>query len=265
MSAPYLTRPEGAWLSAEDWNEIQVQALEDLAGHRHATATLNGESIDPNARIAVAAAETGALRVGGRTIPEMLDDRLGSSPLQQHLQSTVALKGGRVAGSLDVGGDLHVRGNLRVGGQIYLNGRSLSGSAEADGPALKIIELCVDSDTVTWKPQNTGGGVFYNAIMSFELPWAARLLVIERARVREILYPSSPSGQFYIRIGTKEPAVPGDGGELDIVGTGADVRTWSTEVEDRRSFSAPAGRIFLELICTDNLFDARILILAFRE
>ncbi len=263
MSSPYLTQTAGAWLSSEDWNEVQVRALEELAAHGHAPGSLTGESVEPGARVAVASAEVESLRVAGRTLVELIDERIDRTSLAEQLRSALPLSGGQVTGDLEVEGDLHVRGDLRVGGQIFLDGRSLTGSTGDAGSGFKVMELYIDN-WQTRPTENTYGS--HN--MNLELPWAARVLVIARAWIQQIWVKNWSGANVSVQVGEGRLGSDPNYGLYGATYRGSfQFLVWNaySESEGQGQFSLPAGPVWIQAQCGPNIVEMSFLILAFRE
>lgn len=124
MSAPspYLPRRPGDHLSAPDWNEVQVLALDELAGHAHAPGSLPAEALSPVAALSLAAVSVQTLALRGESVEDRAR-RLGVAPLlEAALESRLPRRGDAVAGDLRVLGDLRVKGDLRVEGELIVGG-----------------------------------------------------------------------------------------------------------------------------------------------
>lgn len=107
---PYVKRSAGDIIRADDWNEAQVQAREDLARHDHAGGhgaqipregirekAIDGSRIDPAASVTVQALDVrGELKVNARVLLAEIDGILAG------LNTKVSRSGDTVRGSLAI-------------------------------------------------------------------------------------------------------------------------------------------------------------------
>ncbi len=114
----YVKRSAGDIIRADDWNEVQIQAREEIAGHDHAAGrgaqiprdgirekAIDGSRIDPAASVTLQALEVrGELKVNARAVLAEIDGLLDG------------LKGAVSRGGDTIKGSLAITERLAVGG-----------------------------------------------------------------------------------------------------------------------------------------------------
>lgn len=181
---PYVKKDPGDIMLAADWNEMQVQAREELRGHRHtggadaepitragiAPNAVDGSRIDPQADVALK-----SLKINGRGVLEEIDSLLASvKGLGTKLQVNGPV---RLAAQVDIGGPLVVSGITTFSGGVGL-GTATPRTALDTGSGLMSGAA---NDYQKAQFTLSGGGVVTWAANGY-LKWSNRFIAISAER-----------------------------------------------------------------------------------
>lgn len=268
MTEPYFTRPAGAFLSADDWNEVQVRALEELHGHEHPPRSLSGDSVDPGANLSLKEAHAEQLRLRGRSPAELIAERLDRSTIGEALRTRLPLNGGTVTGDLHVAGDLHVKGALRVAGGLQVGGRELGAGVDASEAFRQFLLPSPEGDPysrmVYFYPSSTESYHWHNRgddSYRFELPWRATIVLVIRTGIRTGSNTAWPASCW---IAVERRGEAGDWGSVLGIIPALD-QSRCVDIEQQRVMVLDPGSYFLYVRSHMTLICPRFIVLAFRE
>jgi hypothetical protein len=178
---PYVKKDPGDIMLAADWNEMQVQAREQLAGHRHtggadaapitrdglapaavdrsriAPNAVDGSLIDPQADVALK-----SLKVNGRVLLGEIDAIVASvrgltaNPLV--LGSSLQVNGpSRLNAQVDITGPLNVNGATTINGNLVARGGQMRFSLEGNGGGQLVVANNPNDNRIYLEAFNTTG------------------------------------------------------------------------------------------------------------
>ncbi len=201
-----MKKDPGDIMLAADWNEMQVQAREELHGHRHtggadaepiaragiAPGAVDGSRIDPLADVALK-----ALKVNGRVVLDEID-------------AIVASVKGLNANPLVLSKDLQVNGPTRLNAQVDIGGRLAVNGSLGLGTTTPRTALDTGSGLMSGAANDyqkaqfalSGGGVVTWGGVGGYLKWSNRFIAISAERPKTF-----PSGYVDIYCPTGNPAL----------------------------------------------------------
>lgn len=135
---PYAPRAAGQRLRASDWDQAVTGALAALAAHTHGPASLGGQALAPGTSLSVGRAELQSLQVGGQPVEQALRAAGGQAAQRVALDRVLQAEGGRLAGGLVVGGDLHVQGGLTLDEGLSVGGVAVPARADLERARLHL-------------------------------------------------------------------------------------------------------------------------------
>ena len=201
---PYVKKDPGDIMLAADWNEMQVQAREELRGHHHtggadaepimragiAPGAVDGSRIDPQADVALK-----SLKINGRGVLEEIDALLASvKGLGTRLQVNGPV---RLAAQVDIGGPLVVSGVTAINGGLGL-GTATPRTALDTGSGL--MSGAANDYQKAQFALSGGGLVTWSA--TGHLKWSNRFIAISAERSKTF-----PAGYVDIVCPTGNPAL----------------------------------------------------------
>lgn len=142
MAEPYVKKEPGEIIRANDWNDMQSKARDEIMGHKHTGAgdgaRLTGAAIDPAAELRVKSVAAETLSVNGADLSARL------KALLEQVNAALPLAGGRVEGELTAAGglrlppdkDIWLRDGDKNHGLGFCGGSKLFADKALDGPVL---------------------------------------------------------------------------------------------------------------------------------
>ncbi len=128
---PYLKKDPGDLMLAADWNEVQVQSREELAGKLAAHGHTGGDDASPIARAGIAPNAVDGTRIDPQSDVALKSLKVNGRVLLDEIDKLLASVAGVSSGKLDqaggiVAGSLTVKQDLSVGGRVVLNDGTVS-------------------------------------------------------------------------------------------------------------------------------------------